>query len=434
VIITGASGTGESDTAHPQRQEALVIDARALPSGTTLQLDNVEFAIIIGASRVLGGSGRNFAVGDDAVQFIVMGEDNDVLRGGGGNDTVGSKGGNDTLYGDAGNDWLVGGIGDDTLYGGDGDDILQGGASDAGSWAFALNSQGQMVARFTPAESELADMSGATFSGAWTRAAHERGQDDSRIGLVEQDYRTLEDIALLFNALTGQLPGAATSNAIANAYPSAHGLAQAAYDYFAAHLLPSLTQTHTVEAHMRALITRVWGSASDDLVAIGSQYIHGGGNWADGLLYLARHANNRNDLIDADGTLRLTSLMTLQETGWSGNAGNDRLYGGAGFDLLVGGNGNNLLDGGEGIDMAGLVGTLADYTLRQQQAEDGVVEIVVRNVHSGDTHSLRNIELAKIGNEIYAALDVLPSGTVAVSADRPLADFVRLVGTAELQA
>jgi hypothetical protein len=433
IIITGASGTGESDANNPQRQEAVVIDARSLPSGTVLQLDNVEFAIVIGASRVLGGSGRNFAVGDDAVQFIVMGEDDDVLRGGGGNDTVGSKGGNDTLYGDAGNDRLVGGIGNDTLYGGDGDDILQGGPSDAGTWTFALNSQGRMVVRFTPAESELADMSRATFSGVWTRPASERGQDDSRIGLVEQDYRTLEDVALLFNALTGQLPSAAASNAIANAYPSAHDLAQAAYDYFAANLLSSLTQTNTVEAHMRALITRVWGSAGDDMVAIGSQYIHGGGNWADGLLYLARHANNRNDLIDTDGTLRLTSVMTLEETGWLEAAGNDTLYGGAGNDWLVGGNGDNQLDGGDGIDMAGLVGTPADYTLRQQLT-DGVVEIVLTSVRSGDTHRLRNVELLKLGNEIYAALDVLPSGTVAVSADRPLADFVRLVGTAELQA
>ncbi len=434
IIITGASGTGESDTNNPQRQEAVVIDARSLPSGSVLQLDNVEFAIIIGASRVVGGNGRNFAVGDDAAQFFVLGEDDDVLRGGGGNDTVGSKGGNDTLYGDAGNDRLVGGIGDDTLYGGDGDDILQGGASDAGNWTFALDGQGQMLARFTPSDSELADSSGATFRGAWTRTAPERGQFDSRFGLIEQDYRTLEDVALLFNALVGQLPGARALDDIAGAYASAHGLAQAAYDYFAVHLLPSLTQTNTVEAHMRALITRVWGSASDELTAIGSQYIHGGGNWADGLLYLARHANNRNDLIDADGTLRLCTAMNLGETGWSPSSGNDKLYGGAGNDWLVGGNGANLLDGGDGIDMAGLIGTLADYTLRQQQAEDGVVEIVVRNVHSGDTNSLRNIELLKLGNEIYAALAVLPSGTVAVAADRPLADFVRLVGTAELQA
>ncbi len=96
---------------------------------------------------------------------------------------------------------------------------------------------------------------------------------------------------------------------------------------------------------------------------------------------------------------------------------------GGGNDTVGSKGGNDTLYGGDGIDMAGLIGTLADYTLRQQQAEDGVVEIVVRNVHSGNTHSLRNIELLKVGNEIYAALNVLPSGTVAVAADRPLADF-----------
>lgn len=125
IVINGALGTGEDNTVHPHRQEALVIDARALPSGSVLQLGNVEFAIVVGAIRVLGGAGRNFVVGDEADQFIVLGEGDDVLRGGGGDDTVGSEGGNDQLYGDDGNDTLFGGQGNDTLDGGSGTDTAQ---------------------------------------------------------------------------------------------------------------------------------------------------------------------------------------------------------------------------------------------------------------------------------------------------------------------
>ena len=127
IVITGAVGTGEASALHPHRGEALVIDARQLPAGAVLQLDNVEFAIVIGSCTVVGGSGRNFVVGDAAAQTIILGAEDDVLHGGGGNDYIGSKGGNDQLYGDAGNDTLSGGKDNDTLHGGSGNDKLYGG-------------------------------------------------------------------------------------------------------------------------------------------------------------------------------------------------------------------------------------------------------------------------------------------------------------------
>ena len=105
----------------------LVIDARQLPSGTIIQLDNVAFASIIGAVRITGGSGQNFAAGDNQNQFIVLGADDDILSGGGGDDTVGSLSGNDRVSGDAGNDIVYGGAGNDILSGGTGNDRLNGG-------------------------------------------------------------------------------------------------------------------------------------------------------------------------------------------------------------------------------------------------------------------------------------------------------------------
>ena len=120
IIITGSAQASDS-------KQALVIDATNLPPGTILQLDNVAFAAIIGAVRVLGGTGENIAIGDNLSQFMVLGADNDILSGGGGDDTVGSLGGNDQTSGDAGNDIVYGGSANDTLSGGTGNDQLNGG-------------------------------------------------------------------------------------------------------------------------------------------------------------------------------------------------------------------------------------------------------------------------------------------------------------------
>lgn len=106
-------------------QTALVIDVSALPSGSTIQLQNVEFAVVIGAVRVTGGDGSQSVWGDGAAQYIVLGAEDDVLHGGAGDDTVGSAGGNDQIFGDEGNDILFGGIGNDMIDGGTGRDIVQ---------------------------------------------------------------------------------------------------------------------------------------------------------------------------------------------------------------------------------------------------------------------------------------------------------------------
>jgi VCBS repeat-containing protein len=120
LVISGSTIAGDG-------MQAVIFDARALPSGTTIQVDNVDFLAVVGAVRVTGGAGQNMASGDGAAQYIVLGADDDIIHGGGGNDTVGSKGGNDQLYGDAGDDIVFGGAGNDLLSGGSGSDRLNGG-------------------------------------------------------------------------------------------------------------------------------------------------------------------------------------------------------------------------------------------------------------------------------------------------------------------
>jgi len=118
--------TGTAPAAGSTQQQAIVIDVRNLPKGTVLQLQNVEFAAIVGDVRVSGGEGSQMVVGDSGSQIIVLGADDDTLRGGGGNDFVGSEGGDDQLWGDEGADTVTGGIGNDVLYGNQQDDFVYG--------------------------------------------------------------------------------------------------------------------------------------------------------------------------------------------------------------------------------------------------------------------------------------------------------------------
>ncbi|HYD71000.1 DUF4347 domain-containing protein [Azospirillum sp.] len=125
IVITGTSSTPATG-GNPGQQQAVVIDVRSLPKGTIIQLQNVEFAAIVGDVSVTGGEGSQVVVGDSGNQFIVLGADDDTLRGGGGNDFVGSEGGNDMLWGDEGLDTVTGGIGNDVLYGNQQDDVVYG--------------------------------------------------------------------------------------------------------------------------------------------------------------------------------------------------------------------------------------------------------------------------------------------------------------------
>nr|WP_287018868.1 DUF4347 domain-containing protein [Halomonas sp.] len=136
--------TGIVDDAASDHQEAFVIDASALPSGNRIQLDNIDFASIIGATTLSGGAGNNVVSADDAAQTIVLGAGDDELHGGGGRDLVGSQGGDDLIYGDAGDDRLFGGEGDDTLDGGSGVDIARF-ALDAGEATFRYADDGSLI-------------------------------------------------------------------------------------------------------------------------------------------------------------------------------------------------------------------------------------------------------------------------------------------------
>ncbi|MFI3138387.1 MAG: hypothetical protein QX197_16570 [Methylococcaceae bacterium] len=107
IVVKGTTGTGEADATHPLRQEAVVIDAHTLAAGTVIQLDNVEFAIVIGDVKVIGGAGSHFIMGDDSGQVFSTGNQNDVLIGGSGDDRLDAGAGHNLVDGGVGNDTLM---------------------------------------------------------------------------------------------------------------------------------------------------------------------------------------------------------------------------------------------------------------------------------------------------------------------------------------
>lgn len=120
LVIAGSARSGDG-------KQAIIVDARTLPPGTTIQVDDIDFVAVVGQVRLVGGKGDNSASGDAGAQWIVLGPGSDIIHGGGGNDTVGSEGGDDQVYGDAGDDIVFGGAGNDLLSGGSGSDRLNGG-------------------------------------------------------------------------------------------------------------------------------------------------------------------------------------------------------------------------------------------------------------------------------------------------------------------
>jgi Ca2+-binding RTX toxin-like protein len=100
--------------------------------GFYINLDNVSGVssteiLVIGDFTLRGGNGSQIVVGDEGVQDILLGDDDDVIYGGDGNDSIASTTGADYLDGGGGDDIVSGGDGYDILIGGSGDDILDGG-------------------------------------------------------------------------------------------------------------------------------------------------------------------------------------------------------------------------------------------------------------------------------------------------------------------
>jgi Ca2+-binding RTX toxin-like protein len=354
----------------------LVIDGGGLPSGTTLQLDNVEFAAVVGNLRLIGGEGRNYVIGDGASQTIYLGAEDDKLFGGAGDDFIGSAGGDDYLDGGDGKDLVAGGIGNDTLLGGAGDDMLNGGRSTVGDWSFFVSASGALTARHGNAV--------FTRDGTETVQKSELDAAAQSLGFLNADTHKLTGIALLYSALD-RVPDLAGLSFWARGDVS---LADVAKGMLASAEFGGGALGHVDDAlFVRGMYEHVLGREPEQaaldwwtarLAGTGGQ---GAASRVDVLLAVALSDEHRAAASTADG-FTVAQASVKQETGWFTNSGNDRLDGGVGSDLLV---------GGDGVDTAVYAGNRAQYHIAL--GSDHALHVV--DSANGDVDTLVGIEAAE---------------------------------------
>ncbi len=372
IIISGSSTTPAPGAAPNATAIGLVIDASHLPANAVLQLDNVDFAAIIGAATLRGGDGRNYVIGDDAAQNILLGADDDVLFGGGGDDIVGSAGGNDRIDGGSGNDVLFGGIGNDSLVGGTGNDVLQGGRSDVGRWDFYLDAGGHVVA--------LHNTALANPAATEVLAKADLNLTVGTLGFASADPARLQSLSLLYHAAFERTPDLAGLSFWAQ---SGATLAQVASGFLrsdeASTGLGRLGNADFVHQVYQNALGHA-GSAGDTAAAVAQLDAAPDLAAARTMVFenIALSSDHRALWQSASG-VTLGGKLLASEQGWIVGGGDDRLDGGAGNDTLV---------GGDGSDTIVYAGQRVNYKI----ALLATGEITVTDRANGDVDQISQIE------------------------------------------
>ena len=358
----------------------LVLDTTSLPAGTIVSLDNIDFAALIGATTARGGLGKNFVVGDDAAQNILLGPDDDILYGGGGNDTVGSAGGDDRLDGGSGNDRLVGGIGQDSLSGGSGNDSLQGGRSDVGQWTFSIGASGAISAQhdqvvFAPGQAE-------------TVQAAELDRSMASFDFLNGAKAALQGLAGLYHAAFNRIPDIGGLNFWIDAHASLAAVANV-FMHTAEWAAAGLDQIGN-SAFVQALYAQAFARAPDSaglafwVDALEAKPDVASLSRADVLIAFSQSAETLQAMT-SNGAVVIGTATMASEQGWITGGGDDRLDGGAGSDILT---------GGDGTDTAVYAGARSGF--RFTLTRDGSFHIVDRA--NGDIDTLLGIEKAQFGD------------------------------------
>jgi len=195
LVVSGNAAAGTPQT-------ALVIDTKSLPAGATIELQNVDFAAIMGAVKLRGGEGQQTIYGDSASQDIFLGADDDILHGGAGNDIVGSAGGNDQIFGDEGDDIVFGGEGNDMIDGGTGYDVVRLAGAKRAEYSFRVD-DGKLVMTHLNGGSDGTDIVGNVealrFAGASTDVAFRDTDVASLVRMYETTFdRNADEAGLNF--------------------------------------------------------------------------------------------------------------------------------------------------------------------------------------------------------------------------------------------
>ena len=393
ITISGTASRASLPSDNPI--EVLVIDTRELPLGRVLELQNVEFAVLIGNNITLrGGAGANIVFASDGSQNMVLGAEDDILHGGGGSDVLGSQDGNDQLFGDDGNDTLVGGLGNDHMEGGAGNDLLVGGQSDAGQLSLS-QLKDQLSMRWTPGDTTLADSVGWSTTGSYDGGI----PIDPRLSFLYQSGVMRETVTELYELLLYRLPTVEEMSFWCSA-----GYSVAELEEGAARMLSKYVLGLPIQYQVQFVMGQVWGAdkVTDAQVQSNTNLLNTGGTWAQLIDTLIKHDNFKAVLLDVNGSMTLTQSSSLPEIGWSPDIGADTLLGGAGNDTLVGGRGNDVLDGGDGLDTALWFGTVANFEVKMV-GNGTSKDVALLDTSSGEVDIIRNIEQLQIGGVNFDA-------------------------------
>ncbi|HHQ4479377.1 TPA: calcium-binding protein, partial [Aeromonas veronii] len=276
-----------------------------------------------------GGDGNDTLFGGADNDTLAGGNGNDLLEGGQGFDVLNGEAGNDTLRGGEGNDTLTGGNGVDLLEGGDGDDLLVGGEPTyQGLFKDYVNGG------WTAERHHFQGVEGDTLRGG-------AGNDQLQAGNWWSAGRTYEG-GTGNDTLTG---GYAGDTYLFNLGDGADVIIDKA---------GGSGEGFTDELRFGADIAQ----SDIEVVHVGNDLVF-------------RHINGTDSVTvqnwftaDFSKTYQLEKV-TFTSTGaswnqadleqmvlkFTGNAGNDTLYGWSGQDHLLGGEGNDTLNGGDGNDL-----------------------------------------------------------------------------------
>jgi Ca2+-binding RTX toxin-like protein len=358
-FVSGAVGSGVTDTVNLQLQDAGANGAMGTVTGDTATLDDegvvlsgAKFNVIGLSNGALDTANQNRGVFDEVVlgtnandvddfsleaedyyvnagagnDSITTGSGKDFLVGGEGDDTLNAGAGNDSLLGGAGDDTIDGGEGNDTITGGAGADTILGGAGndtvtlevaatgfEADSINLGLEKDDKAVfsgAGLTGKEVLVSFVSGAVGSGV-ANAVNLQLQDagvNGAVGTVTGGTATLDDEGVVLSG--------AKFNVI--------GLSNGALD--------TANQNRGV---FDEVVLGTNANDVDDFSLEAEDYYVNAGAGNDSITT----GSGKDFLVGGEGDDTLNA-----------GAGNDSLLGGAGDDNIDGGEGNDTINGGAGAD------------------------------------------------------------------------------------
>ena len=371
-VIDGGTGNDTNSFAGISSGVTAIIN-NADGDGTAVHGDVSETFFNI--ENLTGTDFEDDLTGNDLVNVLDGGLDDDIIAGRGGNDRIIGGFGDDNLNGDAGSDTIIGGSDDGSI------------APESG---FALNLFDQPLRSLTTSQTptQLVNQAAAgnlyfnvhtnEFSGGEIR-----GQLDLQSDTVVNGVRIL--------TLTADLDGAQEPDAASDSEATGEGTVRIEVDgsevlYFATLAVDGISTDELLPVSEFSAI-HIHNAAAGVNGPVIVDVIQGAGGDIEG--------NAVNPIFDTgDGNI-FEEVIESDNDILNGGAGNDNLSGGIGNDILRGGSGNDVANGGEGND--DLNGDVGNDTLNGGAGNDhfvGSTGIDTINGGSGtDTNSFQGISV-----------------------------------------